>query len=62
MRRRFLATYRLAEVVLVIEDVVEPGSDVQVGHSEGVDEPGSAVLVIHREDVRWFVRMRTQIV
>ena len=50
MRRRFLATYRLADVVHVIEDVVDPGSDVQVGHSEDVQDPGSAVQVFHRED------------
>ena len=52
MRRRFLATYRLAEVVLVIEDVVEPGSDVQVGHSEDVQDPGSAVQVVHLKGVQ----------
>ena len=52
MRRGLLAASRLVEGVIVIEDVVEPGSDDQVGHNEGVDGPGSAVLVFHREEVQ----------
>ena len=52
MRRWFLATYRLVEDVHAIEDVVDPGSDVQGGHSEDVQDPGSAVQVIHLEDVQ----------
>ena len=52
MRRWLLAAYRLVEDVRAIEDVVDPGSDVQGGHNEDVQDPGSAVLVIHREDVQ----------
>ena len=52
MCRWFLAAYRLVEDVRAIEDVVEPGSDVQVGHNEDVQDPGSAVRVIHRGNVQ----------
>ena len=52
MCRVFFAASRLGDDVSVVEDVVESGSDVQVGHSEDVCEPGSAVQVVHLEGVQ----------